>query len=157
MEQPGAVPEPAATEPEQHGDEPLRDLQTEPVEHDEPASAIANNGEAGYRLVTVRLDADGRVVGQVAQFLTRRVYSRLVVLRLAKYEACKLPHDDAVMSVVDPAGRCIAVLAGGTGRAVPRSVAMRTKRLLTEVSGLPERRRTSRRRTSRPVKKRRRR
>lgn len=81
--------------------------------------------------------------------LPAKVYDRKTAIKYATFEAQRLSTAslaELLVAVVSPNGRCIAVLAGGTGKPVRPLIALRTRRaLVTLLPGdVKVRRRTSR-------------
>jgi len=114
-----------------------------------------------YKIVFLRTDETGTPSiwagksgnGQ-PHALPAKIYDRKTAIKYATYEAQRLSTTSLIellVAVVSPNGRCIAVLAGGTGKPVRPLTALRTKRALaTLLPGDVK----ARRRTSRPVTKR---
>lgn len=105
-----------------------------------------------YKIVFLKVDETGApALLKSAQVLPAKVYDRRTAIKYATYEAQRLSTSslaELLVAVVSPNGRCIAVLAGGTGKPVRPLVAMRTKRaLVTLMPGDVK----ARRRTSRPA------
>jgi len=125
---------------------------------DTEAEVVSQNAvapvEQVFRIVYLKLDDQGvpmltSSVGK--QLLPAKIYDRKTALKLAAYEAQRLPTNsvtELLLAVISPMGRCIAVLAGGTGKPVRPLVALRTKRALATL--MPDDVKV-RRRTSRPV------
>jgi hypothetical protein len=117
-----------------------------------PAQDAVHTGQV-YKIVFLKLDEQGAPVlwGARSTTLPAKVYDRRTAIKYATYEAQRLSTSslaELLVAVVSPNGRCIAVLAGGTGKPVRPLVAMRTKRaLVTLMPGDVK----ARRRSSRPV------
>ena len=123
---------------------------------DTEAEVVSQNAvapvEQVFRIVYLKLDDQGvpmltSSVGK--QVLPAKIYDRKTALKFATYEAQRLPTNsvtELLLAVISPMGRCIAVLAGGTGKPVRPLVAMRTKRALATLlpGDMKVRRRTSR-------------
>jgi len=125
------------------------EAETEPTPPERPAVAVAAPAVPAWQVWHLIVNADTgelTVKGEPAQ-LNIKVYDRGTAVRFAAFEARKSPGPpESRFVVTSPVGRCIAVLAGGTGKPVKSTVAFRTKRALAGV--LPTRvvrtRRTSR-------------
>jgi len=116
------------------------------------SSALTNAGPA-YKMVFLKLDAEGvpTLWGSRWVSLSAKIYDRRTALKYAAFEAQRVPAGsvaEILIALVNPGGRCIAVLSGGTGKPVRPLIATRTKRaLVTLMPGDV----VARRRTSRPV------
>jgi hypothetical protein len=120
-------------------------------------------GERGFRVVELRTDVQG--IAHVAErhFLPEKVYQRSTAIKWTAYEAKRF-SPEVLIVVVDPGGRGVAVLHGGTGKPAKPLVSLRAKRAVAEIlPGAKRRRRTSRpaskatptrRKTSKPARKR---
>jgi hypothetical protein len=103
-----------------------------------------------YKIVFLKVDETGApALLKSAQVLPAKVYDRRTAIKYAAFEAQRLSTTsltERLVAVVSPNGRCIAVLAGGTGKPVRPLIAMRTKRALATLlpSDVKVRRRTSR-------------
>lgn len=113
----------------------------------EPALVIPR-GEQGFRVVELRTDVQGIAHATERHFLPAKVYQRSTAIKWAAYGAKDFPSDVLIV-VVDPSGRGVAVLQGGTGKPAKPLVSLRAKRAVAEI--LPGAKR--RRRTSRPASK----
>jgi hypothetical protein len=123
---------------------------SEAVPQDEVVVAPA--GQA-FKVVYLKLDEQGVPAfwGGRWTTLSTKIYDRKTALKFATHEAQRLPSNsvaEMLIALISPSGRCIAVLAGGTGKAVRPLVALRTKRAL--VTLMPDDVKV-RRRTSRPA------
>jgi hypothetical protein len=115
-----------------------------------PAQDAVHTGQV-YKIVFLKLDEQGAPVlwGARSTTLPAKVYDRRTAIKYAAFEAQRLSTTsltERLVAVVSPNGRCIAVLAGGTGKPVRPLIAMRTKRALATLlpSDVKVRRRTSR-------------
>ena len=123
----------------------MSDNETEAV----PIEVATPVGQA-YKIVFLKVDETGApALLKSAQVLPAKVYDRRTAIKYAAFEAQQLSTaslTERLVAVVNPNGRCIAVLAGGTGKPVRPLVAMRTKRALATLlpSDVKVRRRTSR-------------
>lgn len=127
----------------------------------EPAAAggepaVTDSGEPGYRIVCLRVGADGRVEVRLAAWMSPRVFTREVATKcMAENHARKTTRGEAVFVLLDTGYRAVAVLLGGSGRAASPHIAARARRMVAKVYG--ERRvasrasRPPRARASRPV------
>lgn len=120
----------------------------EPTEQSEPKPTTGSV----YRVVYLKLDGQGvPTLGEKPVELSAKVYDKKTAQKYAAHAAQQLPSNsisETLVALVSPAGRCIEVLAGGTGRPVRALVAMRTKRVLATL--MPNEV-VARRRTSRPL------
>lgn len=122
---------------------------------------------SAYKVVFLKLDEQGAPAlwGARTHTLSSKIYDRRTAIKYATFEAQQLPAGglaELLIAVINPNGRCIAVIAGVTGKPVRPLIAMRTKRALATLlpGDVRVRRRTSRpatmkasprkRRTSRP-------
>jgi hypothetical protein len=115
-------------------------------------SSHASPGESAFRIVELRVGADGRVLAKLRRELTAKVFNGPTSLRMARYEAMNMPKGESVLVLLRPSGSAAGVWATGTGRKAPPSVARRAKAMVREL--LPHlfsarTKRTSARRTSR--------
>lgn len=120
----------------------------EDVPHDEP-SAVPSG--AMYKVVLLKLDEQGvpSLVGDRVHLLSPKIYDRRTAIKYAVFEAQQLPAGglaERILAVINPGGRCIAVIAGVTGKPVRPLIAMRTKRALATLmpGDVKVKRRTSR-------------
>jgi hypothetical protein len=105
-----------------------------------------------FKVIYLKLDEQGvpALSGKPTE-LSSKVYDKKTAQKFAAHAAQQLPSNsitETLVALVSPAGRCIEVLAGGTGRAVRPLVALRTKRALATL--MPNEV-VARRRTSRPL------
>ena len=124
--------------------------------------AVRATTEPGYRVVELRTDVEGRSHAVEKHFLPQKVYQRSTAVRWTAYEAKHL-DPTLLLVLIDPSGRGVAVLHGGSGRPTKPLVALRAKRAVAELlPGVRRKRRTSRpalakavrRRTSKPARRR---
>jgi hypothetical protein len=124
-------------------------------DHPEPAPSP---GEHAFKVVPLKLDEQGMpALWGKRHTLSAKVYDRKTAIKYAIHEAQQVSSAslaELLFAVVSPNGRCVAVLAGGTGKPVRPLIALRTKRVL--VALMPDEVKV-RRRTSRPLTARRRR
>lgn len=112
-------------------------------------------GESGFKVVELRTDVQGIPHLTERHFLPAKVYQRSTAVRWAAYEAKRF-SPEVLIVVVDPSGRGVAVLHGGTGKPAKPIVSLRAKRAVAELlPGAKRRRRTSRPATRRSVVKKR--
>ena len=103
---------------------------TETVET-EPAAHAGN----AFKVILLKLDEQGvpALWGTKRHTLPAKVYDRKTAIKYAVHEAQQLSTSslaELIFAVVSPNGRCVAVLAGGTGKSVRPLIALRTKRAL---------------------------
>lgn len=121
-------------------------------------------GESAFKVILLKLDEQGvpALWGAKRHTLPAKVYDRKTAIKYAVHEAQQLSTAslaELIFAVVSPNGRCVAVLAGGTGKPVRPLIALRTKRALAALlpGDVVVRRRTSRPLSaSRPARPRRR-
>lgn len=116
---------------------------------------------SAYKVISLKLDEKGvPALWGKRHTLSAKIYDKKTALRFAINEAQQVPSDsvvDTLFALVSPAGRCTAVLVGGSGKPARGIVALRTKRALMQLApqDVVVRRRTSRPLTStRPAKRR---
>jgi len=106
-----------------------------------------------YKMVFLKLDAEGvpTLWGQRWTSLSAKIYDRRTAMKYAVFEAQRVPAGsvaEILVALINPGGRCIAVLSGGTGKPVRPLIALRTKRALPTLMPGDV---VARRRTSRPL------
>lgn len=122
------------------------------IEENDTPPELPQPADAAYKVVYLKLDGQG--VPAIADEPTRlpaKVYDKRTALKYAVHLAQQIPANsitERFVALVSPAGRCMEVLAGGTGRPVRPLVALRTKRAL---ASLMPNEVVTRRRTSRPL------
>lgn len=106
---------------------------------------------SAYKVVFLKIDEQGAPAlwGARMHMLSSKIYDRRTAIKYATFEAQQLPAGglaDLLIAVINPNGRCIAVIAGVTGKPVRPLIAMRTKRALATLlpGDVVVRRRTSR-------------
>lgn len=128
---------------EEHSDEETETTEREPEPAPQPA-------ERAFVVIPLSLGATGELSFKMQRHvLPTKVYDRSTAMKYAAHEARRWPGDsptEMLYALINPSGRCVGVLAGGTGKAVRPIVALRVRKAL--VANVPElvkmRRRTSR-------------
>lgn len=141
----------------------MSDTADDATVEDQPEPEAPPSGANAYKVILLKLDEQGMPAlwGTKRHTLSAKIYDRKTAIKYAVYEAQQQPASslaEMIFAVVSPAGRCIAVLAGGTGKPVRMLVALRTKRALATLlpADVVVRRRTSRPlRSARPTPRRR--
>jgi hypothetical protein len=110
--------------------------------------------ESAFRVIELRVDADGGVHARVKFVLTEKIYRQITAVRYAEYRAKEGGRDEFVYVVLNGSGRAVAVIAAGTGRRVSPGLASKARRLVRQhlPDLAPKKRRVGAapRRTSRP-------
>jgi hypothetical protein len=134
-------------------EEPMSPESNEMYEVHAPGSEVpASEAAAGpsYKVLFLKIDEAGAAsLWLKPHVLSAKIYDRRTAFKYAAHEAQKFAESsiELVVAVINPMGRCIAVL-GQTGRPVRPGVAMRVRKALATL--MPSEIRV-RRRTSRPI------
>lgn len=123
-------------------------VEPNPVAEPSASPAPVLTGERAFRIVELSVALDGSVSCRLRRELVTKVYTAGVAEKLTRFEAMKLPKDEAVFLLLRPSGTAIGAYATGTGRKAPRTVLLKARRMLKQA--MPQLFRKARRSSRKP-------